>query len=36
MMATKFREIREKMTPERQERIRQRTQELLAELPLSD
>ena len=35
-MATKFRDVREKMTPERQERIRQRTQELLAELPLQE
>ena len=35
-MATKFREIREKMAPERQARIRERTQELLAELPLQE
>ena len=31
-MATKFKTIREKMAPERQERIRKRTEELLAEL----
>ena len=35
-MATKFRTIREEMDPERQERIRKRTQELLAELPLQE
>ena len=35
-MATKFRTIRERMDPERQERIRKRTQELLAELPLQE
>ena len=35
-MATKFRRVREKMAPERQERIRKRTQELLAELPLQE
>jgi transcriptional regulator with XRE-family HTH domain len=35
-MATKFRTIREKMTPERQERIRKRTEELLTELPLQE
>lgn len=35
-MATKFRTIREKMNPERQERIRKRTEELLAELPLQE
>ena len=35
-MATKFRTIREKMDPERQERIRKRTEELLAELPLQE
>jgi transcriptional regulator with XRE-family HTH domain len=35
-MATKFRAIREKMSPERQERIRKRTEELLAELPLQE
>jgi transcriptional regulator with XRE-family HTH domain len=35
-MATKFRNVREKMDPERQERIRQRTEELLAELPLQE
>ena len=36
LMATKFREIRAKMAPERQERIRKRTQELLSELPLQE
>ena len=35
-MATKFRTIREKMDPERQERIQRRTEELLAELPLQE
>jgi transcriptional regulator with XRE-family HTH domain len=35
-MATRFREIREKMAPERKERIRKRTRELLAELPLQE
>ena len=35
-MATKFRTIREKMDPERQERIRKRTEELLAGLPLQE
>ncbi len=35
-MATKFSEIRAKMTPERQDRIRNRTHELLAELPLQE
>lgn len=35
-MATKFRTLREKMSPERQERIRKRTEELLAELPLQE
>jgi transcriptional regulator with XRE-family HTH domain len=35
-MATSFRKIREKMDPERQERIRKRTEELLAELPLHE
>jgi len=35
-MATKFRTIREKMDPERQERIRKRTEELLEELPLQE
>jgi len=35
-MVTKFRTIREKMDPERQERIRKRTDELLAELPLQE
>ena len=35
-MATKFRKIREKMSPERQERIQARTQELLAEMPLQE
>ena len=33
-MATSFRKIREQMDPARQERIRKRTEELLAELPL--
>src|SRR3970040_606730 len=35
-MATKSRNVREKMAPERQARIRKRTQELLAELPLQE
>jgi len=35
-MATSFRTIREKMVPERQERIRRRTEELLSELPLQE
>ena len=35
-MATNFRKIRESMPPERQERIRKRTEELLAELPLQE
>lgn len=35
-MARKWRTIREKMDPERQERIRKRTEELLAELPLQE
>ena len=35
-MATKFKKIRESMAPERQERIRKRTQELLDELPLQE
>ena len=35
-MATNFRKIREGMAPERQERIRKRTEELLAELPLQE
>jgi transcriptional regulator with XRE-family HTH domain len=35
-MATSFRTIREKMVPERQERIRGRTEELLSELPLQE
>ena len=35
-MTTKFRSIRERMDPDRQERIRQRTEELLAELPLQE
>ena len=35
-MATKFQKIRESMAPERQERIRKRTQELLDELPLQE
>ena len=35
-MATKFRTIREKMDPQRQERIRKRTEDLLAGLPLQE
>lgn len=35
-MATKFREIRDQMSPERLERIHARTQELLGELPLQE
>ena len=35
-MATNFKKIREGMAPERQERIRKRTEELLAELPLQE
>ena len=35
-MAHKFSELRAKMSPERRERIRKRTQELLAELPLQE
>lgn len=35
-MATKFQTLREKMSPERRERIRRRTEELLAELPLQE
>ena len=35
-MATNFKKIREGMAPERQERIRKRTQELLGELPLQE
>jgi transcriptional regulator with XRE-family HTH domain len=35
-MATRFRTIRGKMDPERQERMRKRTEELLAELPLQE
>jgi len=35
-MATKFSTLREKMDPERRERIRKRTEELLAELPLQE
>ncbi len=35
-MATKFRTIREAMPRERQDRIRRRTEELLAELPLQE
>jgi transcriptional regulator with XRE-family HTH domain len=35
-MATSFRKLREKMDPERQERIRKRTEEMLAELPLQE
>lgn len=35
-MATKFRQVREQMAPERRERIRARTEELLAELPVQE
>ncbi len=35
-MATKFSTIREGLSPERQERIRVRTEELLEELPLQE
>ncbi len=35
-MATSFRKIRGQMDPERQERIRKRTEEMLAELPLHE
>lgn len=35
-MATKFRDVREKMSLERQDRIRNRTEELLGELPLQE
>ena len=35
-MATQFKKIREKMSPERQERIQARTQELLDEMPLQE
>ena len=35
-MATNFRSVLEKMPRERQERIRNRTEELLAELPLQE
>jgi len=35
-MATKFSDVRERLSPERQERIRERTQELLGELPLKE
>lgn len=35
-MATKFEKVRQAMTPERRERIRKRSQELLAELPLQE
>ena len=35
-MATSFRKLREKMDPERQERIRKRTEEMMAELPLQE
>ena len=35
-MATKFRAVRERMSAERQERIRERTQELLEEVPLQE
>ena len=36
IMARKFEELRSKMTPERRERNRQRTQQMLAELPLEE
>ena len=35
-MATKFCDVRERLSPERQQRIRERTQELLGELPLQE
>ncbi len=35
-MTTNFEKVRETLTPERQARIRDRTQELLAELPLQE
>lgn len=35
-MATKFRDVRERLSSERQEQIRTRTQELLGELPLQE
>lgn len=35
-MATSFRTVRGKMSPERQERIRRHTEELMAELPLQE
>ena len=35
-MATKFNTIREGLSPERQQRIRRRTEELLEELPLQE
>ena len=35
-MATNFRRVLERMDPERQERIRKKTDELLAELPLQE
>jgi len=35
-MATKFSDVRERLSPERQQRIRERTQELLGELPLQE
>ena len=35
-MATRFKTVRDRMTVERQERIRRRTEELLAELPLQE
>jgi transcriptional regulator with XRE-family HTH domain len=35
-MATNFRKVLERMDPERQERIRRKTDELLAELPLQE
>jgi hypothetical protein len=36
MMAKKFRDLIAAMPPERQERIRQMTDEMLAEMPLDD
>jgi hypothetical protein len=35
-MARKFRELRARMAPERQKRVRERAQALLAELPLQE
>ncbi len=35
-MAKKFRDLRAKMAPERQKRVRERAQALLAELPLQE